>query len=301
MSAQADDSPMLAPLRDVVPRVIQGLRFNDTSDCVHPKNTLVSRVRDARSHLDWRVDAEDEDSLLATSTRTGISVRIPRSVLRPTTRSISGMTTMEVTQDFDFIVTRRFPKDALFWDDPDPGGILKRRLPHLRSREAMLLLAGRNQVDLSAPGTSHLAVASPIPIPPTWSFWCVKVETFDEARYLAMWWNSMPSLRQLMVRRAETRGTVVSWVLRDLYPMPVLRPSALSRESKRILDRTWSDWAHVPFPSLMDQLRDRFEGRVELDRAIAEVVWPHQAIDFDVQYRQLYSRLSELQRLMSND
>jgi N-6 DNA Methylase len=301
MSAGGLEAPVLTPLRDVVPKVIQGIRFNDTSDAVHPKNTLLSRARDAKSHVDWRIEAEDADSVTATSTATGVTVRVPKSVLRPTTRTISGMTTMEMVRDFDYVVTGRFPGDSPFWDDPDPNGILRRRLPHLRSREAMLLLAGRNQVDLSAPGTSHLAVVTSEPVPPTWSFWCVQVRSYDEARYLALWWNSTYNLRQLMARRAETRGTVVSWILRDLLPMPVMNPAKLTVSNRETLDEVWEKWARTPFPSLLDQLAQRFEGRLEIDRAIASLLGDSNETDLEVLYETLASRLTELRGLMSND
>lgn len=295
-------SPFLSPLREVVPRVIQGIRFNDTSDTVHPKNTLVSRARDAaKSHLNWRIVSEDSDSVMATSTSTGVTVHIPKSVLRPTTRTISGMTTMEMVREFDYIVSGRFAEDELFWDDPDPNGIIRRRTLHLRSREAMLLFAGRNQVDLSAPGTSHLAVVSPEPVPPTWSFWCARVRSYDDARYLALWWNSSYNLRQLMARRAETRGTVVSWILRDILPLPVLNPALLSSENRETLDKLWEKWARVPFPSLLDQLTERFEGRLDIDRTIGTVTEQPTGAELDSLYEQLSRRLTELRNLMSND
>lgn len=300
--AESDlEAPVMAPLRAVVPKVIQGIRFNDTSDSVHPKNTLLSRPREAKSHVDWRIVAEDEDAVTATSTATGVTLEIPKSVLLPTTRTISGMTTMEMTADFDYVVTGRFPKDTLFWDDPDPNGILRRRLPHLKSREARLLLAGRNQVDLSAPGTCHLAVVASQPVPPTWSFWCVQVGSYDEARYLALWWNSTFNLRQLMARRAETRGTVVSWVLRDLLPMPVLDPSKLSSSGREALDEVWERWSRTPFPSLIDQLAQQFEGRLEIDLAIGELLGNADAHRLDGLYESLARRLTELRGLMSND
>ena len=138
---------------------------------------------------------------------TSTVLRVRSTSARPTTRSIAGMDTMEIEEAPDFIVTSRFPGDEAFWDASNPDAILRLRLPHLESREAYLVAAGRNNVDLAAPGTHFLAVVSPVPIPPTWSFWSIKTDSLEDARLLALWWNSTFHLVQLMENRTEVRGT----------------------------------------------------------------------------------------------
>ncbi len=266
------DSPNTAPLERVCLGVVQGIRFHDDSDRVDVKNTVLSKPRDVNVKMNWRIERETKAEVQAVSTASGLTVKVPKKVLRPTTRSPAGMPTMEIVDPPDYIVVGRFPGDGMFWDDQDPDAVLERRLPHLKSREAYLVAAGRNNVNLAAQGTHFLAFVAPEPIPPTWSFWSIKTATVEEARLLALWWNSTLHLVQLMEHRAEVGGSWVGWLKDTLLPLRVLNPAALPPEINRELLRVYDAWKAVPFPSLLNQLKGHFEGRVAIDAAMAKAI-----------------------------
>jgi hypothetical protein len=295
-------SPVLAPLKNVVKRVVQGIRFHEGSDRVDVKNTVISRQRAVDVIVNWRVELEAEDFVEARSVRTGALVRIPRTALRPTTRSIAGMDTMEITEPPDYIVVARFQGDETFWDAANPDGILRLRLPHLESREAYLVAAGRNNVDLASPGTHFLAVVSRVPIPPTWSFWSIKTDSLEDARLLALWWNSTFHLVQLVENRTEVRGSWMGWLRNTLHKLLVLNPNALSPEVKSDLLETYETWKSVRFPPLLDQLRNHFEGRLAVDRAIATALGSSiEGLGIPGLYDRLAGRLEALRDLMGRD
>jgi hypothetical protein len=295
-------SPALAPLKDVAKRVVQGIRFHEGSDRVDVRNTVISRQRAVDVIVNWRVDLEADDFVEARSVRTGAHVRIPRTALRPTTRSIAGMDTMQTAEAPDYIVVARFPGDDAFWDAQNPDAILRLRLPHLESREAYLVAAGRNNVDLAAPGTHFLAVVSPVLIPPTWSFWSIKTDSLEDAQLLALWWNSTFHLAQLMENRTEVRGSWMGWLRDTLHRLLVLNPKALSLEVRRDLLETYETWKSVRFPPLLDQLKNHFEGRLAIDRAVAKALGSS-AEGFGIPglYDRLASRLEALRDLMGRD
>jgi len=252
--------------------------------------------------VNWRIEKETKDFVDAVSVRTNARARIPMSVLRPTTRSAAGMETMEIIDPPDYIVIGRFPGDESFWDDREPDAILRRRLPHLESREAYLVAAGRNNVNLAAPGTHFLAVVSPTLIPPTWSFWSIKTDSLDDARILALWWNSTYHLAQLIENRHEVGGSWMGWLRDTLHRLNVLNPKALSPETKRGLLQVYETWKAVRFPPLLDQLKRHYEGRLAIDRAIAQALGlPENETGVPKLYDRLALRIEGLRDLMGRD
>ncbi len=296
------ESPALAPLGEVALRVVQGIRFHAESDRVDVKNTVLSKPREVGVKMNWRVERETPTEVEAVSTDSGLRVTIPKTALRPTTRSASGMQTMEMLDPPDYIVVGRFPGDEAFWDDPDPDGVLTRRLPHLKSREAYLVVAGRNNVNLAAQGTHFLAFVAREPIPPTWSLWSIKTNTLEEARLLALWWNSTFHLINLIEQRAEVGGSWMGWLRDTLERLPVLNPAALSPESKRELLRVYEAWSARPFPPLLDQLRQHFEGRMAIDAAVAGAMGAMpEALGIPRLYDAVAARIEWLGKLLTRD
>ena len=295
-------SSNLAPLKDVAKRVVQGIRFHEGSDRVDVKNTVVSKPRSVDVIMNWRVEKESSDSLEVMNVKTGARVKIPKTALRPTTRSPAGMETMEMIDPPDYIVIGRFRDDEPFWDDRSPDSILRARLPHLESRESYLVAAGRNNVNLAAPGTHFLAFVSPVPIPPTWSFWSIKTDSIEEARLLALWWNSTFHLAQLMENQTEVGGTWLGWLRATLHRLLVLNPKALSPELKRELLETYEAWKSVRFPPLLDQLRNHFEGRLAIDRSVAKALGSSaEDLGISALYDRLASRIEALRDVMGRD
>lgn len=266
------DSPLLVPLSEVAPKVIQGLRFHRDSDKLNTKNSLLTRPRDVTVRMNWEVVDEDKRKVMARSRTSGEVVKVPRSALLPTTRSASGMPNIEIATEYDYLVIGRFPGDEVFWDDPDPDGIIKRRARHIKSRESHLIAPGRNNVGLSSKGTHLLAFVAPQRVAPTWSFWSIQMETLEEAKLLSLWWNSTLHLAQLIEGRAETGGAWVCWLKNDLLQMKVLNPHVLPPKTKKELLGVYEAWKEKVFPSLLDQLKGQFEGRAAIDSALAKVL-----------------------------
>jgi len=296
-------SPFLALLEDTGAQVVQGIRFHENSDRVDVKNTVLSKPRaKVDVKINWRIVSEKKTAVDATSTETGVTVTVPRKVLRPTTRSPAGMETMELVDPPDYIVVGRFPGDELFWDDPDPDALLARRLPHLESREAFLVAAGRNNVNLASKGTHLLGFVCREPIPPTWSFWSIRTASLEDSRLLALWWNSTFHLVQLMESRAEVGGSWVGWLKDTLLQLTALKPTALTPEARRDLLRVYETWKAKPFPSLLDQLEKHFEGRIAIDTAIAKALGTSvEELGLTSLYDTLAARIKSLGNLLTGE
>ncbi|MBI2126415.1 MAG: SAM-dependent DNA methyltransferase [Thaumarchaeota archaeon] len=297
-------SNVLSKLGELVPRTIQGIRFHSSSDSVNPKNTLLSRQRPVRTRVEWLILRETEQFIEARNEKTAIEVRVPKNVVMPATRSASGMETIEVTTPYDYVVAGRFRNDEAFWDEKNPSETLRKRLSHIHSREAFMVVAGYGNIDLTSPGTCLLAFVSPFPIVPTWSLWSFKIQSFEKARVLALWWNSTFSLAHLLNVRTEVRGSYMHWGQKAIEETLVLDEDKLDDTSRKKLLNVYDFVCHVQFPSLLDQLRTEFHSRVEIDTALAAAVgWKKYS---DLQgLRSLYSdllvRLEELKLMMGRD
>jgi len=295
-------SSLLAPLSSVVLQVTQGLRFNKMEGIWDPESTYLSVPRAAKVRSRWTVVSESTGEVEAFSKRLGTKIRVPRGVLRASTRSASGMPTLEITHPWDYTVVGRFPGDESFWNTPDPDSVVAKRLVKYADKETYLIAAGRNNVDLRSETTHFIAFVSPVRIAPPWQFWCLKTRSLEDAKVLGLWWNSTLHLAQLFLSRGRGMGTYGGWEKGDLEPLPVLNFQTIETSAVHQLMSVYDRWARVAFPSLHAQLEQSFEGRVAIDRAICQVIGVEPAdIGLPALYRQLLERIDSLGRQESSD
>jgi hypothetical protein len=271
ISANLSSSRSFSPLQDVIGKegIIQGIRFEGSSDHVNVKNTLISTKRGVGTRLNWMIVDETTEATRARSQTTGTEIEIPKRVLRPACRSPAGMPAMEITEPPDFAVEGRFEEDGPFLDDLNPDVVIAKRLAHFRSREGRVLLAGRNHIDLVSEGTHFLAFCSSEPLIPTWSFWSVRVGNSEDAKILCLWLNSIFAITHLYDIRISGTGIYVGWLKSDLLKLPVPDLSRMSISSRRKMLSLFDDLGRKPFRSLLEQLKNRVPERIELDRRVA--------------------------------
>lgn len=264
-------SRYLVPLRTIAgdDGIIQGIRFEGSSDLVNVKNTLISRQREVGTRLNWVITEESADSFKVRNQATGAEVAIPKSALMAATRSPSGQETMAIYEPPDYAVYGRFSNDDAFWDDPKPDELVQRRRIHLDSRMGRLLIAGRNHVGVTSDSTHFIAFFSHNPIVPTWSFWSVRYGNPDDARIACLWMNSIFALTHLYDKRIAGTGAYVGWLKADLLDFPVPDTASLPGTTKKKLLQLFDELGKKPFPSLLSQLKQREPGRLRLDKAIS--------------------------------
>src|SRR5208282_1533362 len=153
-------TPSMAPLRSVVVKTTQGLRFNKMEGIWDPQSTYLSVPRAAKVRSHWVVVSESPGEIEAFNKKLGLKVRVPRGVLRASTRSASGMPSIEITRPWDYTVVGRFPGDETFWNTPDPDAVVAQRLNKYAQKETHLIAAGRNNVDLLSETTHFIGFVS---------------------------------------------------------------------------------------------------------------------------------------------
>lgn len=265
------ESEKLSSLSTVVPEIIQGLRLNRQELDMRPENTMLSYEREERTMIDWKITKEDRDFVYAFNKDTATEVRFPRASLAVSTRTATGMDKILIDHTYDFVVVNRFKGDEHFWNSAPADEILVARKKQIATRSAHLLIAGRGGLNLAAQGTRLLAFCSRERIAPTWAFWSFKTKTFDEACILALWWNSTFSLNQLIDVRTEVEGSRVWFGKGAINPLHVLDYNLLDKFQSKSLLALFVELSTVSFPSILDQLRNGFDGRMKIDMAVARI------------------------------
>ena len=296
------DTSKFAPFQDQIDSMIGGIRLHDSSDKLHPENSLISQERDANVHTDWKITNKNSRGYAVQSQTTGAEVKVPFDSLDPALRSFSGMRTMEINEAPDYVVTDQFPGDDTFWMDANPDEILEKRRRHIDKRKCQLILAGYGNIDLTAPGTSHLALSSEEETSPTWTMWSVGVDSWEDAKLLTLWWNSTFSIAKLITERNEVRGGVVKWRKGDLTEFLVPDLNSLSDDEKQALFDVYNEVADVEFPALVHQFAEGFESRKKIDKAWSDVLgWEYDDDQLEVLYSQIDGFLSDMKEMMGED
>jgi len=138
----------------------------------------------------------------------------------------------------------------------------------VKSRFGRFLISRR--FNLSAKGTHLLAFYSDEPTTGQ-NLWSLKGVDKDEARIFTLWFNSTPNLLQTYLRRVETEGAWMEINKGMIYDFSLFDPSSLNEKEKNQLQELFREVENTEFPSITDQLRNRFEGRVRIDKAFLEI------------------------------
>ena len=227
--------------------------------------------RALKSYDLWFSEKIVNRNLVASNRLTGETTEIPRRKLCHGIRRASGMKTLNLSDTQDYIIVEDF--DGL--NRILPANSLKNFKKHskawkeyVKSRFGRFLISRR--FNLSAKGTHLLAFYSDEPTTGQ-NLWSLKGADKDEARIFTLWFNSTPNLLQAYLRRVETEGAWMEINKGMIYDFLLFDPSSLNEKEKNQLQELFGEVENTEFPSITDQLRDRFEGRVKIDKAFLEI------------------------------
>jgi len=295
--------PGMVTLKSVVERVVQGFRYEKSSEFVSTGDTMISIPRAKRVRIDLEIETATDKRFVVRNPHEVEKLVIPRSSTCPAIRTASLVKHIQIDEPLDFVILERFDHDVAFWGGKDVDEMLVRRREHIESRKANLVMAGYGNIDLSASGTYFLAFCSKERIVPTWSFWSLPCATYDQAIILALWLNSTFALSELLKRRTEVRGTNIKWRKGEIERLPVpdmslMKKPAEIEEAKALLTQLDG----MDFPSLIEQLENSFEGRLNLDRYFSRVLKMGQSnAEIIKLHRELAVRLRKMERMMKRD
>jgi len=251
----------------------------------------------------WVVEAITDKILIAENLVEQKKVNIPLKSLQYGLRRFSGVGTIDLTDKLDFILVRKFSQIADFFSREDTNLILK-DLPQWRKyiNQRLSKLAVASRFDMSGSGTKLFAWYSKIPMAGYSLVLNVTGLDDEDAKILALWFNSTINALQIYLKRIETRGAWMAFRKYVMSNLAVLDPSSLSENHRKIVLRTFDKVKDVEFPSFLEQLEHTHPLRKKIDETILKILgFKEEDIKdlLDYLYPALAKEIQQLKTLMA--
>jgi tRNA1(Val) A37 N6-methylase TrmN6 len=293
--------PLIELLKSKKGKVIRGIEHWTGKPISIESAFILSSERHAMKQKDkWVLKESKDDCLIARDRYLGKEVKVPKGCFWYALRRPSGLESVDITEELDYVVVSRFNGDEHFFRREllKKGGEISREVKswrkYLKSRMTNLVISRR--FNLSAPKTAAIAFCSDREFVPAKMFWSVKGLDTEAAKILALWFNSTFNIEQVLLKRAETEGAFMGldeYVLEE-FMVPDL--DRLEKDELKSLLSVYDRVAKTRLPSILQQLKERSEVRRVIDEAFAKIF--EMDIDLDKYYELVAKNIDALARIM---
>jgi hypothetical protein len=211
---------------------------------------------------------EDANSLVVEIKGTKITLRIPLKAVIPALRSVTNVPKFNIAGINDYIVNSEFDNwESILpltkWQGPFDWSIVKAKL---RDRVGLLFIATRFRP--ISPNTHLIAFTSDVPFATTNKFTLLKTQSIEEAHIQCLFLNSIVTIANMLKYMSSVTGAFIELKHYDLTLFSKINFESLDKEKKERLLLAYEKLSAVEFPSLLEQLRTSFWGRLELDKQV---------------------------------
>jgi hypothetical protein len=223
---------------------------------VHPEASLNDPNAHKFGDRDVYVtEQEDDDSVVTKHRHTGDTFTVPRDHLVPNLRRYSGRQKVNISDIPEYaILDDDWSEGDRYMSLTDEPTIPDKWSDRVRSRMGHISLVRR--VDLTAPGTHHLAYYSDDKRLYPDMMWVLPNASDEEAKILTAWFDSTFGWLQSIFDRIETRGGWIEWhgYIVDKYRVPILSSFADDGDQREELISTFDSVKDTDAPSMVHQL-----------------------------------------------
>jgi type I restriction-modification system DNA methylase subunit len=258
-------------------KIIRGIEHWTGKPVSVSSSFILSSERHALKKDDkWILKEVKKDSLLVKDRFVDVEVTVPKKAIIPALRRPSGLQSIDVSNEFDYAVVSRFNGDQHFFIKSlvEKGNNLSKYVQkwreYLESRKTNLTVSRR--FDISAPNTVAMAFYSDEVASPCKMLWAIQGLKNDNAKILALWFNSTINLSQILSRRAETRGAFMGLDQYILQQFLVIDPKKLNQQQKNQLVKVFDLYAKTKLPSILEQLKSKNPVRKAIDLTILQTL-----------------------------
>jgi hypothetical protein len=220
---------------------------------------VVEPFRAIKNVDEWIIKSIDGTAATVENRFTKQTLKAPLKVFARGLRRSARTDKIEVTDILDLIITKQFSGIEHVMKHP---ANIKKWSKYVRQRLANLIISRR--FDISATGTRFLAYYSEEPMVGV-DLWSIKGLSDDDAKILALWFNSTLNLLALLIHRTETRGAWTKLHEYAMREMQLLDPKKLRKQEREQLLQFFTSVKAISFPSILEQLKTKFAPRKELD------------------------------------
>ncbi|MGB9677441.1 MAG: N-6 DNA methylase [Candidatus Aenigmatarchaeota archaeon] len=246
-----------------------GFRPNGLSKIIVISNPT-SPERLERSELILK--KEERDYLIVTSKSLRIDINISKNKVIPALRSLTGMKQMDITNYTDYIILSSYKEfndiRKIFMKTKINWMKIKRYAKRLKTCNVIL----PDKINLSSPNTFLISVFSEKSILPSNMFYLLYTENLESSKIFCLFLNSIATISQFILNKPETLGTYSRMRIEDWKQVFILNLESLNKEYKEMLLKLFEKLKKVEFPSIKDQLKNKFPARIELDNTILKIL-----------------------------
>ena len=202
--------------------------------------------------------------------------QIPKSVCKKALRTLTGIRTMQINDKHDYWIADNFKDfEEILSNLLDKKTKMKSfdwEIAKRRSNNKFVNLIFAIKFRLNSPNTSFISFFSEEPYIQADVFKIIPNISIEKAKIICLYHNSTFNIVQILSKKGETQGGFGIIRETDLLNFQLLDDEKLTDKEKEKLLAVFEAWSSVEFPSIVEQIEKRFEGRVAMDKAILEVL-----------------------------
>lgn len=205
---------------------------------------------------------------------TDLSFKINKNFVKKALRTITGVNSMDITKDSDYFIKdnfREFNKilEIAKWNKKSS---FSWKVVKENSEEKFVNLVFARRFNLYSPNTYFLSFYSDEEFISPDTLKIFPKISKDNAKILCLYLNSIINLLQVLMNKEETTGQFGTIRETDLVLFKLINLMKLNKNEKTILLNEFDNLKNVKFPSILEQLENRFWARVELDKTILKIL-----------------------------
>ena len=232
--------------------------------------------------------------------------QIPQNVICKQLRRMTGLDNIDFTNVNEFIFKKYSPEiEKILYSiyNSDDVALFKNRIKNdweNKVKDGLSNLIFARRIDLSASGTKLMAVYTDEPTFISANAWGVKRIDKTYAKILCLWMNSSFFLLDLLMKRAPTRGSWGQIDKRYLYQMSCIDLTKLTESDIKQIEKAFDVISKIKFPSLIEQLKNNFRGRIMIDNVFLKIFGMDEKI-INKLYPMLWERINSMKETMKQD
>lgn len=248
--------------------------FKGLIDATFVTNPLSNKNRIERSF--FILEREEKENLVVRINKTTNIFKIPKSYTKKALRTLTGIKTFSINKNHDFFIEKEFSdfkKVSIFSSKLKGAKNFSWQEVQKRSQDKYVHLITSIKFDISSPNTSFLCFYSEEPFIQADVFKIFINVSKDDAKILCVFFNSIVGLIQFITHRQLTlAGGLCAIRESDLLEFFIINLDSITKNDRELILDIFKKFKSVEFPSIVDQLHQRFKARVELDEIVLKVL-----------------------------
>lgn len=248
--------------------------FKGLIDGTFITNPMNEPSRTERAFMIYQSE-DKEGNIVVSLKNTDLTFFVPKSITKKSLRTLTGVRNFVLGKKHDYIILEKFAdfKDIAMLSSKIPSTkYFNWDLVRKKSKGKFVNLIVSIKFRLNSKNTSFISFYSDELFTAADTFKIFPNIPIRQAKILCMFYNSIYNLIQVIMHKGETQGGFGIIRETDLLDFKIINFSTLDEIEKKDLMKTFNVLKKLKFPSIIEQLETRFEGRVELDKTILKIL-----------------------------